>query len=353
MKRFFSAFLLSTALLTTAADAQQDAPEASMPWLNLPGVASHLPEGVDKPPKVVLISGDDEYRSEEALPLLAQILADQHGIDCTVLFSINPETNSVDPNYHFNNPGLENLDDADAMILFTRFRSWPDDQMKHFEKYVLSGKPIIAMRTATHPFDFPPDVETSYRHWSWNNKDQQFAGGFGQQILGETWYTHHGKHKKESARAVIDSSNADHPILRGIDDLWAAADVYGVVHLPETAQILLRGQVLTGMNPTDPPVDDGRNDPMMPMAWVKDYQLDGGDQGQAFVTTLGSSVDLQNEDLRRLVVNATYWALGWEDKITPSLPVELPGLYEPHFFGFQPGDFFSEQHKQPSDYLVK
>ena len=77
---------------------------------------------------VVLISGDEEYRSEEALPQLGKILATHHGFRCTVLFAIDPETGFIDPNVNDNIPGLANLDSADLMVIFTRFRALPDEQ---------------------------------------------------------------------------------------------------------------------------------------------------------------------------------------------------------------------------------
>ena len=351
-----AALLAALAVFPTAAWAQE-AGRAAEPKnspaetsLFLAGDRDKLPEGVEEPPHVVLISGDEEYRSEEALPMLAQILAGQHGFDCTVLFSINPETQSVDPNYTRNTPGLEALKDADAMVLFTRFRQWPAEQMEHFEAYLRRGDPIVALRTATHPFNFPKGSE--YESWSYNSTD--WPGGFGQQIIGETWVSHHGKHKVESARAVVEEANADHPILRGVDDVWAPSDVYGVTHLPESATILLRGQVLSGMNPDDPPVTDGRNDPMMPLAWTKTYRYEGGEEGKVFCSTMASAVDLKNEGLRRLIVNAVYWAVGLEEKIPAQAAVRIPGDYQPSFFGFhnEPG-YFSSQNKKPRDYLVK
>src|SRR5690606_36548941 len=48
--------------------------------------------GPGKGKHIVLISGDEEYRSEEALPMLAQILAKRLGYTYTVLFSLKPET---------------------------------------------------------------------------------------------------------------------------------------------------------------------------------------------------------------------------------------------------------------------
>ncbi|HEY0549200.1 MAG TPA: hypothetical protein VGF13_06325, partial [Verrucomicrobiae bacterium] len=38
---------------------------------------------------IVFLAGDEEYRSEEALPQLAKILAQRHGFKCTVLFSVD------------------------------------------------------------------------------------------------------------------------------------------------------------------------------------------------------------------------------------------------------------------------
>ncbi len=336
----------------TNASAQPQAAAASQKMLVLEGDIKKLPPGVTEKPHVVLITGDEEYRSEEALPLIAQILSAQHGMDCTVLFSINPTTNSVDPNHTENTPGLEKLADADSVILFTRFRQWPDDQMKMFEDYILRGGPIVALRTATHAFNFPRNSNSSYKDWSHNSRS--WAGGFGQQIIGETWHTHHGKHKEESARAVVEESQASHPILRGVSDVWAPSDVYGVVHLPEEATVLLRGQILTGMAPEDAPVTDGRNEPMMPLAWTKPYRYKEGQEGKVFCSTMCSSVDLKNEGLRRLVVNATYWTLGWEDKITEETSVEIPGNYEPTMFGFHnERGYFSDKNLQPEDFLVK
>src|SRR6476646_12110215 len=86
-------------------------------------------EGPGKGKQIVLISGDEEYRSEESLPQLAKILAKHHGFKCTVLFSIDPKDGTINPNVNNNIPGLEALQTADLMIIFTRFRNLPDEQM--------------------------------------------------------------------------------------------------------------------------------------------------------------------------------------------------------------------------------
>jgi type 1 glutamine amidotransferase len=283
--------------------------------------------------RVVLVSGDEEYRSEQALPQLARILAARHGFDCTVLFAIDPKDGTINPNYSSNIPGLETLDSADLLVLMTRFRDLPDEQMKHFVDYVASGRPIVALRTATHAFDLKSSK--TYARYSWNSKE--WDGGFGRQILGETWVAHHGKHGVESTRAVTAPGAEMHPILRGIPSgaIWVPTDVYKVaIPLPGDAKPLLLGEVLAGMKETDPAVEGPRNDPKMPVAWTKTAQR------RVFTTTMGSAQDLLNEPFRRLLVNAVYWALQLEDRIDPAASVGLAGAYDPlpfKFNGHKPG----------------
>ena len=299
---------------------------------------SHLPaagvtfEGKSGPGagrRIVLVSGDEEYRSEEALPQLARILSTRYGFRCTVLFAIDPKDGTVNPEVTDNIPGLEALDSADLMILFTRFRDLPDDQMRHIVDYVNSGKPIIGIRTATHAFALRKHL--TYSQWDW----QKPTGGFGRLILGETWVSHLGAHGKESTLAKIVEGREGHPILRGIreGDIWSPTDVYEV-HPVEGIDPILLGEVLSGMNPRDPPVTGPKNTPMRPIAWTRTYTADSGKSGRAFATTMGCSLDLLNEGFRRMLVNATFWALGLINKIRPGSNVDLVGTYRPSPFGF-------------------
>jgi hypothetical protein len=286
----------------------------------------------------VLISGDEEYRSEETLPQLAKILSQHHGFTCIVLFAINPETGTIDPNRNDNIPGLEALDKADLMVIFTRFRKLPDDQMKHIVDYVESGRPIIGLRTATHAFNLDGG---NYLKYTWTSKD--WEGGFGRQVLGETWINHHGDHGSQSTRGLIAKQAADHPIVRGINDgdIWGPTDVYGVrLPLPGDSKPLVMGQVLEGMKATDKPVAGTKNDPMMPIAWVKSYTGASGKTSRVFTTTMGASQDFESAGLRKLLVNACYWALGMGDKITANTKVDFVGEYKALPFrggGFKPG----------------
>ncbi len=121
-----------------------------------------------QPKRIVFVSGDEEYRSEEALPMLAQIAEAKHGFRTTVLYSIDPAAGVIDPENQRNIPGLEALRAADLMVIFTRFRDLPDEQMRHIVEYVEAGKPVIGIRTATHAFQLR--TSPTYARWSWNSR---------------------------------------------------------------------------------------------------------------------------------------------------------------------------------------
>ncbi len=307
-------------------------------FLQAQGVTYDGKDGHGQGKNVVLIAGDEEYRSEELLPQLGKILARHHGFKCTCLFSIDPADGTINPNKS-NIPGLEALETADLMILSTRFRNLPDEQMKYFAAYVESGKPIIGLRTATHAFKIPKGK--TYSKYSSDSKE--WDGGFGRQVLGETWVNHHGSHGKQSTRGIVVKGMESHPILRGIKDgdIWGPTDVYTVrLPLPEGCQALVLGQVLVGMKATDEPLPGPKNDPMMPIAWARTLPGTGGKMVRTFTTTMGGSQDLLSEGLRRLLVNAAYWTLGLEDSISAQASVAIVGDYNPRPFvsnGFQKG----------------
>ena len=118
------------------------------------GVVYEGKEGPGKGRHIVLLSGDEEYRSEEVMTQLGRILALHHGFKCTVLYAINPQSGEIDPLTKNNIPGIEALDHADLCVMLLRFRELPDEQMKHFVDFVNSGKPILALRTSTHAFAY-------------------------------------------------------------------------------------------------------------------------------------------------------------------------------------------------------
>lgn len=308
--------LLVALLLPTLAFAED--------WIVYPGKAG---PGAGK--HIVFLSGDEEYRSEEALPMLAKILAERHGFKCTVLFAIDQD-GTINPDVGNKLPGAEALDSADAIVMLLRFRKWPDEQMKHFVDAYKRGVPIIALRTSTHAFN---NDSGSYKDFN----------SFGKRVLGEQWVSHWARHKQEATRGIIEEAAKNDPIFRGVTDIFGDTDVYEAFP-PADARILVRGQVLKGMKPTDPPADykkkrstdkqeQGINDPMMAVAWTREFKNEAGKVNKILCTTMASATDLQNEGLRRLVVNGVFWGLGLE--IPAKADVTYVDDFKPTFYGFK------------------
>ena len=294
---------------------------ADVPWLTYKGGS-----GPGKGKHIVFVTGDEEYRSEESMPAMARILSERHGFQCTVLFAINPQTGQIDPKVDNNIPGLEALKTADLMVVFTRFRHLPDDQMAMFVDYVNSGRPVIGVRTATHAFKYDNFPNDRFAAWGWRGPSKQFPGGFGRQVLGETWIDHYGGYRTESTRGIVVPEMKAHPILRGVDTLWGQSHMYQVTKLEGDSQPLVLGQSLVGLSPDDIPDADK---PPLPIAWTKTYTGTAGKAARVFTTTLGYGEDFKEEGVRRMVVNACYWCMGMEDQIPAKSDVKQVGTYAP------------------------
>lgn len=292
----------------------------------------HGGDGPGRGKHIVLIAADQEYRSEQALPMLAKILAQRHGFDCTVLFALNKD-GLVDPTqkirwedktvvHHI--PGLEQLDHADLLILFSRLITLPDDEIAHVVRYLDSGKPILAIRTANHGFlqNFP------------YLKDGRPVR-FGEDVLGGTFLEHYGNWHHDSTRGIVVESARDHSILRGVEDVWGPSDVYRVFPagkgLPADCTALLLGQPLLGRQHDDAPNPEK---PPLPVAWTRTWTTTTGARARVFHQTMGSARDFQSAGLRRLTVNAAYWCLGLEDRIRANSDVDCVGAYAPSTSGF-------------------
>lgn len=306
--------------------ARHPVPESPL-WLTYPGG-----EGPGRGKHVVLVAADQEYRSEQSMPMLAKILSKRHGFDCTVLFALN-ENDEVDPTQKIRwedktvmhrIPGLKHLESADLLILFSRLITLPDDQIGHVIKYLDSGKPIIGIRTANHGFleNFPYTKEGKKVR-------------FGDDVLGGAFRGHHGNWHADSTRGMIIEENKKHPILRGVRDVWGPSDVYRTYpegkSLPASCTPLLEGQPLLGRNHDD---EINPKKIPLPIAWTKTWTGSTGKTSRVFHVTMGSAKDFESRGLRRLAVNATYWGLGIESQIDPLSSVDYIGAYKPLASGF-------------------
>lgn len=292
-------------------------------------------EGSGKGKHVVLLAGDEEYRSEEVMPLMARILAEKHGFDATVLFAADAD-GTINPNASESLMGADALASADALVMLLRFRKYDDATMEKFKAVVDRGVPMVAMRTSTHIFNFPKD--SKWADWSWNHS----SGGFGKTVFGETWISHWGVHMKEATRGVIEPGQEKNPLLNGVGGTFGDTDVYEAAP-PADATVLLRGIVLKGMNPSDEPADYEKktksgamqkvNAPAMPIAWSREVKNSTGTTNKVMTTTMGAATDIADEGLRRLVVNGVFWGLGME--IPEKADVSIPKDFVPSKYGMK------------------
>ena len=288
---------------------------------------------------IVLIAGDHEYRSEEYLPMMAQILSTHHGFTTSVLFSQDADGN-VDPASNVI-PGMEELETADAVILGLRFRDLSNEDFTRFNKAIQRGVSILSTRTTTHAFK---TLKPEWKHLNFNSKEEGWVGGFGRQVLGESWVNHHGRHNREGTLTEVEKGQEGNSILNGVGPITGPTDVYGADPL-EPEAILLRGLVTEELSSEARPVEGAKNSPPMPVAWTKLYKNESGKTNKVFTTTLGSGIDFADEDLRRLLVNATYWATGLD--VPERAEVNYVKRYEPQHFRSKK---WRVNHK-PSDFI--
>lgn len=291
---------------------------------------------------VVLVSGDEEYRSEEVMPMLAKILSQKHGFKCTVVFAMGPDgAEYIDSNNQKGLRGLAALESADLMIIATRFRQPSEDQAQYVTNFLNAGKPVIGLRTATHAFNGGGKFG-----------DKIGFGEFGRKVLGEEWVSHHGHHKVEGARSVVEPGAEKHAILNGVAEIFAPSDVYGVTHLTDVDTILLRGAITETLEPTSKALtDDMRNNPMQPLAWIHPYTAPNGTAGKSFCTTAGAAVDCVDEDLRRLIVNAAYFLM--DIPVPEKADVEYVDPFYPTFYGFiNDKDYYRNLNLKPEDFAL-
>lgn len=309
---------------STPAEAKHPVPESDL-WLTYKGG-----EGPGKGKHIVLIAAEQEYRAEQALPMLARTLATHHGFDCTVLFLMNDQ-GLVDPTgespikekdvYNIV-PGMEHLAKADGLIWMSRFLKLTDEDAQHLYDYFDSGKPIIALRTANHGL-------RGTKPYIVNGQNVSLR-----EMLGGTFMKHHGGWKREATTGIIVEANKTHPILIGVTDVWGTTDVYRCHEedtVPADCTALLLGQPMKSLERNAPP---NTEKVPLPIAWTKTWTGNQGKASPILHFTMGSAEDFANEGVRRVTINGLYWGLGMADQIKPDSNMSIVGEYKPLKDGF-------------------
>jgi type 1 glutamine amidotransferase len=271
----------------------------------------------DRRPHVVFVTGDEEYRSEESMPLIARLLEKHHGFRCTVLYAVGPD-GTINPQHLTSIPGLEALKEADLMVMYTRYRALPDEQLKHILDYIDSGRPMVGFRTTTHAFRYPAKSPNA----KWNDE-------FGRKVFGQQWITHHGHHGHMHLTEVTPAAGKEgHPILRGVKPFKCYSWLYhvhgGKQKIDGAFEPLAAGKSLKSSHASKQDLY-----PLtQPVAWTRSYTGPSGKKARVFFTTLGHPHDFESESMRKLVINGIYWALGMEDRIPrEGANVELLGPF--------------------------
>lgn len=211
------------------------------------------------PPTIVLVSGEDEYKSAVTLPQFAKHLETNYGFK-TIYLQRQSKPDTI--------AGLEALERADLLILLARRMTLPEEQLKKFQNYFESGKPVVGLRTASH----------AYQNWL----------VFDKQVLGGNYQNHYGKNLLP--KITVHPAAKEHPILRGVPETFTSSgSLYRNTPLQTNTTLLLTGAI---------------PDHTEPVAWTHEYK-----GARIFYTSLGDEREFGEQAFRRLLDNAIHWAL--------------------------------------------
>lgn len=213
-----------------------------------------------EPIKIHMISGSREYKSEESLKALKAELEELHDVQITASWV---KDGAMDL------PNIDKIPGADLLIVFTRRIKLPEEQMAIIRKHWESGKPIVGMRTASHAFQ-KDDNET-----------------FDRKVMGGNYQGHFGG----EAVKVTTAGGVKHPVLEGVQP-FESKKLYKAGPLAETVVLLQNGSL------------DSKKETHA-VTWINEYN-----GGRMFYTSLGVPSDFENDNFKRMIINAIFWTTG-------------------------------------------
>lgn len=209
-------------------------------------------------PLKIHMLGAGEYKPVESLTAFKKYLEEHYRVECSTSFGKDGKSL----------PNLDALKNADVMVVFLRRMNLPEEQMAIIRDHWEKGKPVVALRTASHGFQ--------------EADNRLFAGKvLGGEYKGPGSYT-------APFKAISTEAQKEHPVLRGVGPI----DSRGRYNFDKLAEAAIVLQVV------DAP---GKKVPS-PVSWVHSYK-----GGRTFFSTMGVPEDFENETFRRLLTNAIFW----------------------------------------------
>lgn len=234
------------------------------------------------PAHIVLMIGEDEYKTSETLPKFAKTELEPRGMQVTVI--------QQDPKDKNNFPGLvDALSKADLLVVSVRRRIPPKDQMDAVRAYLEGGKPLVGIRTACHAF--APLATAKGKPV----KDVTAGSGwpeFDPQVLGGHYTNHYPPGPKVSVSLASGADGSS--LLKDVD----------LTHLVGNGSLYK----INGLDPSCTPLLMGTipEKPAEPLAWTHLY---GPRKARVFYTALGHPDDFKEPAFCRLLLNGILWAM--------------------------------------------
>ena len=243
----------------------------------------------DAPPRVLFLIGEQEYNTRQTLPTFAEKELAPRGIEC-VFIHAGAVANGDDGADDFD--GIEQLADADLLVLSVRRRTPPAAQLAVVREYLDAGRPLVGIRTASHPFDRRKSPAAGKADWPL----------FDDEVLGMDYQGHYANKPPNDPATLIRplAEQADHPILRDVasDEFRVTSHLYKNRDAADSVTVLMTGRI------------EGQ-DVLEPVAWTNTYR-----GGRVFYTSLGSPSDFETPQFRTMLTGAVFWALGQDENAT-------------------------------------